>query len=165
MTAHMSSGTASRWNDAVAKDIIEARRSEPGAMLPILHDLQEAFGYVDQSAVPVIADVLNVSRAEVHGVITYYHDFRHAPAGKHVLKICRAEACQSVGCRDLIAHVEQKHGLELGKTSPDGSITVEEVFCLGNCALSPAVLLDGELIGRVTIDDIGQIIETAARPA
>jgi len=151
------------WNEATARDIIDARRTEPGAMLPILHDLQHAFGYVDASAVPVIADALNVSRAEVHGIITYYHDFRHAPAGRHVLKICRAEACQSVGCRDLIDHVERAHGLELGKTAADGSITVEEVFCLGNCALSPAVLFDGDLIGRVTTEDLDTLVEAAAR--
>jgi formate dehydrogenase subunit gamma len=154
---------ASCWNDSTARKLIEARRDEPGAMLPILHDLQQEFGYIDQIAVPVIAETLNVSRAEVHGVISYYHDFRHAPAGRHVLKICRAEACHSMGCHDLIDHVERAHGLRLGATAPDGSITVEEVFCLGNCALSPAVLLNGELIGRVTPADLDAIVETAAR--
>jgi formate dehydrogenase subunit gamma len=157
MTVH------THWNEVVAGGIVDARRDEPGAMLPILHDLQEAFGYVDASVVPVIADALNVSRAEVHGVVTYYHDFRHEPAGRHVLKICRAESCQSMGCRDLVAHVERAHGLQLGKTAADGSITVEEVFCLGNCALSPAVLFDGELVGRVTSEDLDDLIATAAR--
>jgi len=164
-SAHGHRGESDRWNDSEARAIVAARRDQPGAMLPILHDLQSAFGYVDQSVVPVIAEALNVSRAEVHGVITYYHDFRHSPAGRHVLKICRAEACQAMGCRDLIDHVQTTHGLTLGETAPDGLITVEEVFCLGNCALSPAVLLDGDLIGRVSIADIDAIIETAGQIA
>jgi len=153
------------WNAAIALEIISARRQEPGALLPILHDLQHAFGYVDQSVIPDIADALNVSRAEVHGVITYYHDFRHQPAGSHVLKICRAEACQAMGCRSLVDHVERVHGLTLGSTSADGAITVEEIFCLGNCALSPAVLFDGELVGRVTPAAIDSLIETSRRGA
>jgi len=165
MTAHTGPHGADRWDAAAARRIIEARRSEPGAMLPILHDLQHAFGYVDASAVPDIADVLNVSRAEVHGVLTYYHDFRAKPAGRHVLKICRAEACQSMGARALVDHVREAHGLALGQTAADGSITVEEVFCLGNCALSPAVLFDGELIGRVSAGDLDDLIATAARDA
>ena len=154
-----------RWDDAIAEGIIKARQSEKGAMLPILHDLQEAFGYVDAAAIPVIAETLNVSRAEVHGVITYYHDFRHAPAGRHVLKICTAESCQATGCRDLVAHVGQRHGLEIGQTAADGSITVEEVFCLGNCALSPAVLYDGELVGRVGPADLDDLIAASGRLA
>ena len=152
-----------RWDDAQAAAIIRARSGEKGAMLPILHDLQHAFGYVDSAAVPMIAEALNVSRAEVHGVITYYHDFRSAPAGRHVLKICKAESCQAIGCRDLIAHVEHKHGLELGQTAADGSITVEEVFCLGNCALSPAVLYDGELVGNVSKSDLDDLIAASGR--
>ena len=123
------------------------------------------FGYVDATAVPVIAETLNLSRAEVHGVITYYHDFRAVPAGRHILKICRAESCQAVGCRDLIDHVERAHGLQIGKTSVDGSITVEEVFCLGNCALSPAVMFDDMLIGRVNVSDLDGLIKTAGMGA
>lgn len=151
-----------QWNEATARAIIEARRDEAGSLLPILHDLQHAFGYVDDTAIPVIATTLNISRAEVHGVITFYHDFRHAPAGRTVVKVCRAEACQSMGCQSLIDHLETKHGLELGKTSADGSVTVEEVFCLGNCALSPAILVDEDLVGRVTTADLDAIIQDAA---
>jgi formate dehydrogenase subunit gamma len=154
--------TQSHWNEATAKEIIEARRTEAGSLLPILHDLQHAFGYVDDSAIPVIATTLNISRAEVHGVITYYHDFRHAPAGRTVLKVCRAESCQSMGCGELVDHLERAHGLELGQTSADGSITVEEVFCLGNCALSPAVLVNDELLGCVTTEDLDDVIKQAA---
>ncbi len=161
-SGHLS---GARWNEDVAAGIIDARKGEPGAMLPILHDLQEAFGYVDAAAVPMIASALNVSRAEVHGIITFYHDFRHQPAGRHVLKICRAEACQSCGCGELIEHVADKHRLALGETSPDGAITVEQVFCLGNCALSPAVLFDGELVGRVDTDAIDDMIRKARAQA
>lgn len=149
------------WNETAAKDIIEARRAEPGGLLPILHDLQHAFGYVDDSAIPVIASTLNISRAEVHGVVTYYHDFRHAPAGRTVVKICRAESCQSMGCAGLIEHLERAHGLELGKTSADGAITVEEVFCLGNCALSPAALVNDDLVGCLTPADLDAIVKEA----
>lgn len=129
-----------------------------GAMLPILHELQHAFGYVDPAAVPLIAEALNVSKAEVHGVISFYHDFRGAPAGRHVLKICRAESCQSMGCEALVTHLAQTHQLAPGETSRDGGLTVETVYCLGNCALSPAALLDGELIGRLDHDHLDMIV-------
>src|SRR5205814_3975374 len=99
---------------------------------------------------PLIADALNISHAEVHGVISFYHDFRHEPPGRHVLKMCRAEACQSMGCDGLIEHVESRLGTKLGGTSADGSFTLDTVFCLGNCALSPAVMLDGVPYGRVS---------------
>ena len=127
-------------------------------MLPILHDLQAAFGYIDASAVSHIAGALNVSKAEVHGVISFYHDFRAAPAGTHVLKLCRAEACQSMGCEDLVAHLAHSHRLAPGETSANGGLTVETVYCLGNCALSPAALLDGELIGRLDRDGLDMIV-------
>ena len=149
------------WDADAARHIIESRRLEPGAMLPILHELQDEFGYVDQSALPVIADVLNVSRAEVHGVVTFYHDFRMQPAGRRVIKICRAESCQAMGCQDLIDHVEHRHGIALGETTADGDLTIDEVFCLGNCALSPAVMVDGDLIGRVTPAKLDALIAAA----
>src|SRR5579862_1459694 len=122
----------------------------PGALLPILHALQEEFGYVDPAAVPVIADVLNISQAEVHGVITFYHDFRTRPAGRHVLHICRAESCQSMGCEKLVEHVENRLGVKLGETTADDGFTLKAVYCLGNCALSPAIMLDGKPFGRVS---------------
>jgi formate dehydrogenase subunit gamma len=138
------------WNAAEADEIIARHRDLPGAMLPMLHALQEAFGYVDEAAIPVIADALNVSRAEVHGVITFYHDFHTAPQGRHVVKVCRAEACQSMGCNALVDHLEESLGVTLGGTAKDGSVTLEAVYCLGNCALSPAMMLDGKLYGRVS---------------
>jgi len=137
----------------------------PGAMLPILHALQEEFGYVDKAAVPLIADALNLSHAEVHGVISFYHDFRHAPAGNHVLKMCRAEACQSMGCDKTIRQVEKRLGVRLGETTEDGSFTVDAVYCLGNCALSPAVMLDGKLYGRVSPEVAEFLIDNAQRHA
>ena len=118
-------------------------------MLPILHALQEEFGYVDEAAVPVLARALNISQADVHGTVGFYHDFRRSVPGRHVLKICRAEACQSMGCDVLIRHVENHLSVRLGETTGDGAITVEQVFCLGLCAMSPAVMLDGRPYARV----------------
>jgi formate dehydrogenase subunit gamma len=109
----------------------------------------------------MIADALNLSRAEVHGVMTFYHDFRSEPAGRTVVRICMAEACQSMGCRDLAAHAERRHGVALGDTSADRELTVEEVFCLGNCALSPAVMIDGALFGRVTPERFDDLVAAA----
>ena len=151
------------WNGDEAARIIAAHRAMPGAMLPVLHALQDAFGYIDETAVPLIAEALNVSRAEVHGVITFYHDFRHAPAGRHVLKLCRAEACQSMGCESLIRHVEDKLGVGLGNTTADQRFTVEADYCLGNCALSPAAMLDGKLHGRVSPAAVDRLIAEAGK--
>ena len=124
-------------------------RELPGALLPILHAIQHELGFVPPAAIARIADGLNLSHADVHGVITFYHDFRTAPPGRHVLKLCRAEACQAMGCEKLEKRLADKHGLTMGDTSPDGSVTVEAVYCLGNCALSPSALLDGRLVGRM----------------
>jgi len=137
----------------------------PGALLPILHALQEEFGYVDKAAIPLIADALNLSHSEVHGVISFYHDFRRAPAGRHVLRMCRAESCQSMGCERVIRHVEDRLGVKLGGTTGDRSFTIEPVYCLGNCALSPAVMLDGRLYGRVSSDVADILIDNAQRQA
>jgi formate dehydrogenase subunit gamma len=149
------------WDREIAAALIQSHRHLDGAMLPILHALQEEFGYIDAEALPLVADALNVSRAEVHGVVTFYHDFREAPAGRHVLKLCRAEACQSVGCDALADHLGHRHGLAPGSTSADGTLTVENTYCLGNCALGPAALLDGELIGRVDADRLDAIVARA----
>ncbi len=136
-----------------------------GALLPILHVLQTEFGYIDKEAVPLIADALNISRADVHGVISFYHDFRDTPPGRHVLKICRAEACQSMGCDSLVKHVESRLGVKLGQTTPDRTFTVEAVYCLGNCALSPSAMLDGEPYGRVSTEVADFLIDHARRHA
>lgn len=151
-----------RYDDAEAASIIAANQHLDGAMLPILHALQEALGYVDPLCVPQIARALNVSKAEVHGVISFYHDFRAEPAGRRVLKICRAEACQAVGCETLVDHLARAHHLAPGDTAKDGSITIETVYCLGNCALGPAALLDGELIGRLDVERLDEIVLAAA---
>jgi len=137
------------FDPEVARDVIAGLKHLPGATLPILHALQDRFGYVDAAAVPLIADALNLSRAEIHGVVTFYHHFRDVPAGTHVIQLCRAEACQSMGCRELERHAEARLGVAMGGTRPDGRATLEAVYCLGNCALSPAVMIDGELHGRV----------------
>jgi formate dehydrogenase subunit gamma len=137
------------WNAELASAVIAEHKHLDGALLPILHALQERFGYVGDEAVPMVAEALNLSRAEVHGVLTFYHDFRRAPAGRHVLKLCRAESCQAMGCEGLVDHLAERHGLAMGDTTPDGRLTVEAVYCLGNCALSPAAMLDERPIGRL----------------
>jgi formate dehydrogenase subunit gamma len=153
------------WDADRALTRIRELERPPGALLPILHALQDEFGYVDKAAVPLIAETLNISQAEVHGVISFYHDFRHAPAGRHVLKMCRAESCQSMGCESMIRHVENRLGVKLGETTTDRSFTVEPVYCLGNCALSPAVMLDGKLYGRVSAEVADFLIDNAQRHA
>lgn len=151
------------WDADRALTLIKELEPLPGALLPILHALQAEFGYIDKAAVPLIADVLNLSHAEVHGTISFYHDFRHNPGGRHVLKMCRAEACQSMGCENTIRHVESKLGVRLGETTEDRSFTVDAVYCLGNCALSPAVMLDGKLYGRVSREVADFLIDSAQR--
>ena len=138
------------WNAAEAARLIAERKDLPGALLPILHALSDTFGYVDAAAVPMIADTLNLSRAEVHGVISFYHDFRSAAPGRHVVRVCRAEACQSMGGRALAEHVKCKLAADFHGTSANGRFTLEPVYCLGNCACAPAVTIDGDVHGRVT---------------
>ena len=151
--------SARDWDAEAGRDIVRAHKHLDGALLPILHALQEHFGYVDSAAVPIMADELNLSRAEVHGVITFYHDFRdHAP-GRHVVKICRAEACQSMGGRDSEAHAKQRLNADFHGTSADGRYTLEPVYCLGNCACAPAAMIDGKLHGRVTPKRFDQLID------
>jgi formate dehydrogenase subunit gamma len=152
------------WDAERAKARIAELERLPGALIPILHALQEEFGYIHADATPLIATALNLSRAEVHGVISFYHDFRHSAPGRHVLRICRAESCQAMGCDALIDHVEKRAGIKLGETTPDGALTVEQVFCLGNCALSPAVMMDGEPYGRVSPHIADFLIDGARRP-
>jgi formate dehydrogenase subunit gamma len=153
--------TTSTWDAAVARERIEALKDLPGAALPILNALQEEFGYIDDEAIPLIADALNLSRAEVVGVAHFYHDYRHEPSGRHILKVCRAEACQSMGCDSLVQHVESSLGAGMGETTSDGDFTLEDVYCLGNCALSPAMMLDGRLYGRVSPQRFDTIVSQA----
>jgi formate dehydrogenase subunit gamma len=137
------------WNRDAARAIVADKQSMPGALLPILHALQEEFGYIDREAVPLIAEILNLSRAEVYGVVTFYHDFRAVPPGRHVLKLCRAEACQSTGGDALAARAEAKIGIAIGNTTADGEVSLEPVYCLGLCAAAPSAMLDGRVIGRL----------------
>lgn len=138
-------------------EIVTAHQGMEGPLLPILHEVQAAFGHVPQAALPQIADALRMTRAEVHGVMTFYHDFRAAPAGKHVLKLCRAEACQSMGADRVAAHAQARLGVDWHETTPDGRVTLEPVYCLGLCACAPAAIVDGRVVGRVDearVDDL-----------
>ena len=136
------------WNQESARSIIAGLAHLEGATLPILHALQEEFGHVDAQAVPLIAEALNLSRAEIHGAISFYHDFRAAPPPQRVIKLCRAEACQALGCEALVEELAHEHVIAVDGGPADDAV-VETVYCLGNCALGPAALVDGELIGRV----------------
>ena len=150
------------WSAERASEIIDEHKALEGAAMPILHALQETFGYIPQDAEPLIAKALNISRAEVHGVFTFYHDFRHKPAGKHVLKLCAAEACQSMGADALMAHAEQRLGCGAHGTSADGRFTLEPVYCLGLCASSPAIQVGEKLHARVTADRFDAVIAKEA---
>ena len=144
-------------SDRIA-EILEAHRGLEGSLLPILHAIQEAFGHVPDSAVPQIAAALTLSKAEVHGVISFYHDLRTKPAGRHVLKLCRAEACQTVGADAVADRIKAALGIDWHETTPDGRVTLEPVFCLGLCACGPAAMVDGRLVGRC---DEGIVAEVA----
>jgi formate dehydrogenase subunit gamma len=138
--------------------VVDVHRGDRGALLPILHGLQAEFGYLSAEMVPVLAEELNLSKAEVHGVISFYGDFRAEPAGATVVRLCRAEACQSVGAERLVAHAQQVYGIKLGQTTPDGSVTLEQVFCLGNCALGPAGQINGRLHGRLDANRLDELV-------
>lgn len=155
--------THETWTTDRALSVIADFKRCEGPVLPILHALQETFGHVPEAAAPLIAEELNLSRAEVHGVITFYHDFRRQPAGRHVLKLCRAEACQSCGCDNLISHAESRLGVKLGDTTADGRITIEAVYCLGLCSTAPSAMLDGRLVGRLTEKKIDKLLAEVDR--
>ncbi len=150
----------SAWDRDEARRIVGGLVHLEGATLPILHALQEEFGYIDAEAIPLISEALNLSRAEVHGTISFYHDFRAEPPPRRVVKLCRAEACQALGCEDLVAHLAQAGGIAVDHASPDSPVAVETVYCLGNCALGPSALVDGELIGRVDAARLLTLCET-----
>jgi formate dehydrogenase subunit gamma len=151
------------WDRDVALRCIRECLDREGPLLPILHALQEEFGYIDQAAEPLIAETLNITRAEVHGVATFYHDFRRAPAGRHVLKLCRAEACQAAGGDPLALHAEARLGLTMGSTAPDGSVTLEPVYCLGLCAVAPSAMLDGRVVARLDQTRLDALLAEAQR--
>ncbi len=143
--------------------IVEREKPRPGNLIEILHAVQGELGYVPQPAVALIATELNLSRAEVHGVVTFYHHFRHAPAGKHTLQLCCAESCQAMGGDALAAHVKARLGVDFKQTTADGRYTLEPVYCLGNCACSPALMIDGELHGRLTPERFDELIAAAGK--
>src|SRR4030095_15608509 len=139
-------------------DILARMSDEPGPLFPILHAIQDAMGWVPEATVPQIAKALNRSRAEIHGVITFYHHFRTHPVGKHMVQVCRAEACQSMGCVELEAHAKKSLGIDWHGTTADGQISLEAVFCLGNCALSPSIRVDNDIVGRVSKERFDEVI-------
>ena len=139
-------------------DILTAHNGMEGPLLPILHAIQAEFGHIPQAALPQIAQNLNLSKAEVHGVMSFYHDFREVPAGKHVLKLCRAESCKSMGADRVAAHAQQEWGIDWHDTTTDGRVTLEPVFCLGLRACAPAASVDGKLVGRVDEAKVSAII-------
>jgi formate dehydrogenase subunit gamma len=157
MTIHIAEGDIAARTRAIVADL----RFLEGPLLPILHEVQQEFGYVPQEALPVLAEELNLSRAEVHGVVTFYHDYRDHPAGRHVLKLCRAEACQSMGGDALAERVKTLLGIDFHQTTLDGGVTLEPVYCLGLCACAPAAMLDGEVYGRLDDQTAAELVAEA----
>src|SRR5215468_7497895 len=151
------------WSATRAAEIIAEHKPVEGATLVVLHALQEAFGYVPEPAIPMVATALNLSRAEVHGVFTFYHDFRKKPAGRHVLKLCRAEACQAAGGDALAARAEARLGISLGNTTADARVTLEPIYCLGLCATAPSAMLDGRVVGRLDEKRLDALVAEAQR--
>jgi len=159
MNVHVTGGDVGERTLAIVREM----KGLEGPLLPILHEIQDEFGYVPQECLPVIARELNLSRAEVHGVVSFYHDYRDHPAGRHVLKLCRAEACQSMGGDDLAERVKALLGIDFHQTTLDGAVTLEPVYCLGLCSCAPAAMLDGAVHGRLDIDGAKDLIAEARR--
>lgn len=143
----------------LVKRIVAEGKARPGPLLPVLHEIQHALGYVPAEAVPLVADGLNLSRAEVHGVISFYKHFRQQPAGKHVVQLCRAEACQSVGAEALANHVKARLGCDFNETTEDGEFTLEPVYCLGQCACGPSMMVGDDVQARVTAEKFDRVID------
>jgi formate dehydrogenase subunit gamma len=154
---------AGRLDEARVLEIVGRHRHRDGPLIEILHAVQAEFGCVPAGAVPVIARALNLSRAEVHGVVTFYHHFRSKAPGRHVLQICRAESCQAAGGRAIERHAAKRLGIGFGETTPDGHFTLEAVYCLGLCACSPAAMLDEDVHGRLTPERLDALIDAGAQ--
>ena len=152
-----SSITETQWNSAVV-ETIDALKAKPGALLAILHGIQNQLGYVPPESIDLIAKALNQSTAEIYGVISFYHQFRTTPRGAHQIEICRAESCQSMGGRDLEAHAKASLGIDYHQTTTDGEITLEPVYCLGNCACSPSIRIDDETYARVSSQQFDELV-------
>lgn len=157
----MTSSPTQSLEDRV-RSIAAEHRDDRGALLPILHAVMDEMGYVDPAAIPILADELNLSRADVYGVVTFYHDFRQTPPGRTTVRICRAEACQAVGAAELADRARNRLGVGFGETTMDGAVTLEQVFCLGNCATGPSVQVDDRLYGRVTPERLDGMLEVSA---
>jgi formate dehydrogenase subunit gamma len=142
----------------IVQNIVADLKDKPGALLPILHAVQNSLGYVPPESVSTIAKALNLSRAEVHGVISFYHYFRDTPAGKHTVRVCRAESCLAMGGKALESHIKTKLGIDYHETTADGNYSLEAVYCLGNCACSPAIQIDNDVYGRVTAESFNEIL-------
>jgi len=151
-------GESSQIEESSIRALAEAHAHRPGALLPILHAIQDELGYVPDAAVPIVANVLNLSRAEVHGVVSFYHFFRTSPPGRRTLYVCRAEACQSMGARALERHVREKLDVDFHETTADGRFSLEPVYCLGNCACSPAIMIGEDVYGRVTPERLDELL-------
>ncbi|HEX4269512.1 MAG TPA: formate dehydrogenase subunit gamma [Steroidobacteraceae bacterium] len=149
-------------NAATVRRIVAGLKGKPGPLIEVLHAIQADLGYVPPAAVPLVASELNLSRAEVHGVVSFYHFFRSTPPGAHTVSVCRAESCQAVGGEALAAHAQRRLGVHFHQTTPDGRFSLEPVYCLGNCACSPAVMIDGQLHGRVSPERFDALLADAA---
>jgi len=149
-----------KYDASIAAEIINKFGARPELLVQVLHAFVERYGFISEEAIRQIAGELNLSRAEVHGVVSFYHDFRTEPPGDHIVKICQAEACQAMGSRALTAHAEDKLGVALNNTSSDGSVTLEPVYCLGNCACSPAIMIDNKVYGRVDREKLDGLLGT-----
>lgn len=142
----------------IVQSAVESHRGRIGPLLPVLHSVQDKLGFIPQEAVPLIAGAINLSRAEIHGVMSFYHDFRSEPAGEHIVHLCRAEACQAMGARGLEQHARDRLGIDFGQTTADGLFTLEPVYCLGNCACSPSIRINDEVHARVSADKFDELI-------
>jgi formate dehydrogenase subunit gamma len=149
---------------AVVRRIVAEHKGRPGPLLEVLHAIQSALGFVPAAAVPVVAEGLNLSRAEVHGVVSFYHYFRHSPPGRHTVSLCQAESCQSMGAEALSAHARRRLGIDFHQTTTNGEFSLEPIYCLGNCACSPAAMIDGRLYGRVTPEAFDALIAENSLP-
>jgi formate dehydrogenase subunit gamma len=160
MTVDNQQPSQDRASDAVKGSVANAVKrfaAEPGPLLEILHAVQDDLGCVPAEAVPLIADALNLSRAEVHGVVSFYHHFRERAPGRYVVQVCRAEACQSMNAEAVERRARELLRLDFGQTTADGRVTLEAVYCLGNCACAPSLMVNGELHGRVTPERVGEL--------
>ena len=146
-----------------AQRVIDTLKDKPGALLPILHGIQDDLGYIPRDVIPQIADELNLSRAEVHGVVSFYHYFRQTPPGRHTVQICQAESCQAMGSEALTTHAKKLLGIDFHQTTEDQMFSLEPIYCLGNCACSPAVMIDDNVYGRVSNIRLEQLLELARK--